>query len=412
MLTQRLLLTLAVSSSFWSLSQGYQVNFQGQKQQGMGSVGTGMVLDGSAVFFNPGAITHLDKNSINLAVTPVKANILFEEEGSHAIGRTNSPISTPFSLYATYIPKKHRQMGFGLGIYTPFGSTISYENGWVGRFALTKLQLMSIYVQPTFSYKINEKLGIGGGFVLCYGKVNLQKDLPIQFADSTYASADLSGTSLGYGGNFGLYYKASDKWSFGLSYRMQVNMNLKQGDATFNVPTAVDDKFPDGKFVSSLPLPQVASFGAAYQPIEKLKVGFDFNFVGFKAYDTLAFDYEQNTASLEDTKLPRMYKNAYVFRLGGQYDISKMISVRAGASYSLSPVQNGYITPETPDNNRLSYTAGLSIRPHAQFHIDLSFLFAKVVRTGYNAETNLKGTFTTYAFAPGIGLIYNFKDEK
>jgi long-chain fatty acid transport protein len=40
-------------------SQGFQVNLQGQKQQGMASAGTALIQDASALFFNPGGVSKL-----------------------------------------------------------------------------------------------------------------------------------------------------------------------------------------------------------------------------------------------------------------------------------------------------------------------------------------------------------------
>ncbi|MAO32559.1 MAG: hypothetical protein CL824_03545, partial [Crocinitomicaceae bacterium] len=56
------------------VSQGFQVNLQGQKQQGMGSAGTGLITDGAGLFYNPGTVVFLDESSINAACTPTFAN--------------------------------------------------------------------------------------------------------------------------------------------------------------------------------------------------------------------------------------------------------------------------------------------------------------------------------------------------
>jgi long-chain fatty acid transport protein len=402
--------SLGILSGVCSLgiAQGFQVNFQGQKQQGMGSAGTALALDGSTLFFNPGAASFVEKSSVNAGFTPVFANILFEENGTEATARTNSPMGTPFSFYGLYKKNEESKLAYGLAVYTPFGSTVQWEDGWMGRFAITRLQLKSIFIQPTVSYKINEKLGIGAGFVLCSGNVNLQKDIPVQFSDSTYANAELAGSATGIGANVGVYYSPIKELSFGLTYRSQVNMSVSEGEATFNVPASLDANFPDGTFSSSLPLPQVATFGVAYSPSEKFKIAFDVNYVGWKAYDTLAFDYAENTASLIDTKSARAYENIFSFRLGGQYLLSDRVALRLGTAYGITPVQNGYVTPETPDANRLSFTAGAGYKIGEHFEVDASFFFVKVKRTDTNLETNLSGTFTTLAVAPGVSLIYNF----
>jgi long-chain fatty acid transport protein len=389
-------------------SQGFQVNFQGQKQQGMGGAGNALPVDAASVFFNPGSVSFLKENSVNIGFTPTFANTLFEDANTTSIGRTNSPMGTPFSAYAVYRKNEESKFFYGLGIYTPFGSTIQYEDGWTGRFALTKLQLKSIFIQPTLSFKLNDKIGIGAGFVYTIGNVNLQKDIPVQDADGNYGHAELDGKASGFGYNVGLFVQATEKLNIGLSYRSQVNMEVAEGTATFTVPSSLSTNFPSGTFSSALPLPQVATLGLAYKLNEKLAFALDVNYVGWKAYDTLAFDYAQNTASLIDTKSARNYKNTVAFRLGANYALSDKFDARLGLAYGLTPVQNGYVTPETPDANRINYTAGLGYKIGEHFQLDASVFFTHLKRTDTNLETNLSGTFTTNVLAPGLAIIYKF----
>lgn len=389
-------------------AQGFQVNFQGQKQQGMGGAGNALPLDAASVFFNPGSVSFLKESSVNIGFTPTFANTLFEDANTTSIGRTNSPMGTPFSVYAVYRKNEESKFFYGLGIYTPFGSTIQYEDEWTGRFALTKLQLKSIFIQPTVSYKLNDKIGIGAGFVYTIGNVNLQKDIPVQDADGTYGHAELDGKASGFGYNVGLFVQATEKLNIGLSYRSKVNMEVAEGTATFTVPSSLTANFPSGTFSSALPLPQVATLGLAYKLNEKLAFALDVNYVGWKAYDTLAFDYAQNTASLIDTKSARNYKNTLAFRLGANYALTENLDARLGLAYGLTPVQNGYVTPETPDANRINYSAGLGYKIGDHFQLDASVFFTHLKRTDTNLETNLSGTFTTNVLAPGLAIIYKF----
>jgi long-chain fatty acid transport protein len=297
---------------------------------------------------------------------------------------------------------------FGLAVYTPFGSTVKWEDNWTGRFALTQLQLQAIFYQPTISCKINDKLGIGAGFIYSSGKFNLQKDLPIIDANGDFGSAELDGKANGMGYNVGIYFKPVSKLSLGLTYRSKIKMNVDNGTATFKVPESLKANFPEGSFKSSLPFPNVTTIGFAYNLCEKLDVAADINYVGWKAYDTLAFDYEFNTTSLTDTKLARNYKNTFAFRVGAQYKITEVFVSRVGLAYGLTPVQNGYVTPETPDANRFVFTTGFSYSFNKHFQMDASFLFTTFKRSDSNLETNLSGTFKTTVLAPGISLIYNY----
>ncbi len=390
------------------LSQGFQVNLQGQKQQGMASAGSAFVQDESLLFYNPGTAAFVKKTAINLGVTPTIPNTVYLDSATQSIYRTESPVSTPFAAYALYSINDSSKIKMGFAVYTPFGSTVQWPSEWIGRFAINKLQLQTIFFQPTLSYQLTNKIGIGAGLVLATGKVSLQKSIPLINSSRNYGLAELNGKANGYGFNVGLFTKISNNLNLALSYRSQINMQVKNGTANFVVPDGVASNFPNGKFTSELPLPQVLTLGAHYKLNDKIDFVTDINYVGWKAYDTLAFDYENNTSSLLDTKSPRLYKNTFAFRVGGQYLLNKKTQLRGGVAYGITPVQQGYVTPETPDANRWIFTTGASyfITSHLQF--DVSFYFTEFKRAAINYETNLKGTFKTAVIAPGFSIRYQF----
>ena len=389
-------------------SQGFQVNFQGQRQQGMGLAGTAAPFDGSSLFFNPGSSVFLNQNSIVGGVTPVFSNILFIDSATNTSYRSNSPVGTPFSFYAMFQLKPAGKLKLGLSVNTPFGSTVQYEDNWIGRFALTRLELKAIFIQPTFAYRIADQIGIGGGFVISSGNVNLQKDIPVQDTNGVYGHAELAGKAIGFGYNIGIHFNPSKQLSIGLTYRSKVAMNLRDGEATFTVPSSLEDKFPATSFTGRLPLPSVTTLGFSYHPCTAFTVVLDINRVGWKVYDTLAFDYATNTSSLLDTKSPRMYKNIVAFRLGMEVKPTKNLALRIGGGYGLTPVQSGYVTPETPDGIRIYGTFGLGYELSQKIRVDASIYYTKIKRSDTNLETNMSGTYTTIALAPGLSISYKW----
>ncbi len=399
---------MILAAPFTIMAQGFQVNLQGQVQQGMGGAGTGLLTDGASLFFNPGATSFLKGNTVNLGVTPTISHGQFLDKNTGIVANTKSPIGTPFAAYAAFELKDSSKLKLGLAVYTPFGSTVDWEDGWAGRFALTHLKLQAIFIQPTVSYKICDKVGIGFGLAIAKGSVNLQKDIPVVDNNGTYGHAELSGKATGVGMNFGVYYKPCSKFSVGLNYRSAVNMNIKKGDAKFTVPASLADKFPNGNFTASLPLPEVITIGLGYMPTDKLSFALDINHVAWDTYTSLQFNYEQNTTSLIDTYSKRDYKNIFAFRLGGEYKVTEELAVRLGGAYGQTPVQNGYMTPETPDQNRLNYTAGIGYTIKQKFGVNVSVLYTSLKREDTNLETKLSGTYHTKVVAPGISLFYNF----
>lgn len=405
----RFLFTYLFCANFLNLSaQGFQVNFQGQKQQGMGFAGTALFQDAASIFYNAGSIAFSNENSANVSVTPIFANVLYVDSATGGAYRTENPVGTPFCAYGLFQHKKLEKFKFGIGIYTPFGSTVKWEDNWIGRFAITRLKLQAIYIQPTISYRLSKKIGIGGGFIYSKGSVNLQKDIPVQDSLGNYSHVELNGKAAGFGFNLGVNFQVNDQFSMGLSYRSKIKMSVKKGEADFSVPSSLASNFPNGNFSGTLPLPDVATIGFAYKVSKKWTLAIDINHVGWKSYDTLAFDYALNTSSLLDTKSPREYKNIFAFRGGGEFGASKNLDLRFGGGFGFTPVQDGYLTPETPDANRIYGTLGISYRFTNRFSMDASLYYTHLKRAGRNIETNLNGTFTTKALAPGFSLIYNW----
>ena len=390
-------------------AQGFQVNLQGQKQQAMGSAGSALPQDAASLFYNPGSSAFINSNDILGGVSTTIGKSTFLDANTNTVAKTVSPIGTPFFLYSLLAPKDTlNRFRYGLAVYTPFGSGIKWEDNWTGRFALTSIKLLAIFVQPTVAYRINEKLSLGGGIIYARGAVTLQKDIPVIDVLGNYGSAKLNGSANGFGYNLGIFYKIHEKINVALSYRSGVKMEVKNGNAEFNVPTSLDPNFPDGKFTSSLPLPSVTTLGLAFIPNDKYSIAFDMNYVGWSSYKALEFDYEKNTTSLNDTKSLRNYKNTFAFRLGGQYKSNENSTWRFGISYVITPVQSGYVTPETPDATRLNIAGGFSKKVIKNLNVDFSFTYQQLLRTDKNLETNLDGTFKTYVYIPGVGIHYLF----
>lgn len=416
-------MALSLSGQLWA--SGFQVLLQGNRQTAMGNVGVSLNPDAYSLFFNPGAMGMMDYNQVSVGFNPIFSNNVFynsEVQFSTYTARTENPMGTPFHFYGVWGPQD-ANIKFGLGVYTPYGSGVRWGDDWIGENQLREISLQAIFIQPTVSYQLADWISVGGGFVYAVGGVNLQRSLPLD-GSTVDPMVELDGSATGVGYNLGIMFKAGSKWNFGINYRSRVNMDVSEGDAIFTVPDATEPLFPaNNQFTASLALPSNFTVGATYQASAKFQISAEANFVGWSAYDTLAFDFENNTAALEDSKSPRNYENSWVFKLGGEYNISDKIALRAGAYYDQTPVQEGYMTPETPDADRLGLTAGVGFQLNESFSIDLSFLYIDgkertqtledaVAAGTYNPEAGtadvVLGTYELNALIPGISLNYKF----
>ncbi len=393
-----------------AFAQGFQVNLQGQQQIGMGHTGAGLAQDGASVFFNPGAIAALPQNYVQGGISPLFFKSAFNPAGSNEVEHTKNEVATPFNAYAVYGIKALPRWKIGFGIYTPFGGLTDWGNDWTGKYTVEKLNLKAIYYQPTLSVKLTDLISIGAGFVYNHGSVDLTQALPLTDANGTTGQAELKGNGHGLGWNAGVYLNPASGFTMGIDYRSKVNTVINNGNAIFRVPASVSSGFPQPNgFYASLPLPSTTTLGLGYRLNKQWLFALDGSLIGWSVYKVLAFDYTHNTASLQDTRSPRNYKDAFALRGGAQYSINKIIALRAGGGYVSTSVRDGYVTPEVPDANRLYATGGIGFQAANHLNVDLSFEYEHLMsRTQTNTATQLSGTFKTNVYIPGISVAYHW----
>lgn len=397
------------SVSFFSIAGGSQVNLQGQKQQGMGHLGTAFTLGAENLFFNPGSIGFLQHRTMfSGGINGIIGTVVFQPENEREVYRTEPGISTPFNLYATH--QINKKWSAGLGVFIPFGSTVEWEEEWKGRYILQKVELRTFNIQPTLSYKVNERLGIGLGGIIGIGSVLLEKDIPVESNNDERYYARLEGSDVSFGFNIGVYYDVNDKWKAGVTYRSGIEYEVEDGDATFFRPESLSDRFPkNNSFDASLPLPSTTSFALTHKASERLGVGVEFNFVGWSVYERLKIDFEENTESLDDVNDRKDYKSGIIARVGAAYACTEEFTVRLGAYFDRTPVNERYWGPETPDMNKVGLTTGFTYQLSDRGAIDLSYIFIYgAEREVRNVEQGFSGTAKAVAHVPGIGFSYNF----
>ncbi len=395
-----------------AMAGGFKIGLQGQRQIGMAHTGIGLAQDAATIYFNPAGLSFVE-NQVNGGVSGIIPRIQYLDVATNASTRSENQIFTPFSLYGSY-HLNNTPLTFGLGVYTPFGSGVKYPTDWTGRFVLTNINLQAVYIQPTVAYKVTDFLSFGAGFVGALGHVELEKQLPLYSSlAGTEAAAKLEGNAQGWGYNLGMYFTGGEKFSAGITYHSQVDMKVDNGSATFtNIPFAAASSFPNTSFKTECPLPAELGIGGAYKIYKNLTLAADFNYTLWESFESLGFDYAINTDKLTDDASPRLYKNAWAVRGGLQWDASKRTTIRGGAFYDRTPVQEGYVNPELPDNDKIGFSLGATYWLSDRVCIDASLLYEDVAaRTTLNNETKLFGTYKTLAIIPGIGASYNFNKQ-
>ena len=391
-----------------AMAGGFKIGLQGQRQIAMGHTGIGLAQDATTVYFNPAGMSFVG-NQVNVGVSAIFPRIQFLDANTNLRTDANNQVFTPFSLYATYGLKK-TPLTLGLGVYTPFGSGVEYPADWSGRFVLTSINLTNVFIQPSISWKLTDNFSVGGGFVYSLGHVDLNRRIPLESSNGAEGSGNLEGAANGLGYNVGMYFKAGKVFSGGVTYHSRVDMKVDNGSATFeNIPSAAASSFPNTTFTTELPLPGEVGVGTSYKINEDLTLTLDVNYTFWNSFKSLGFDYADNTDRLTDDASPRNYENSWAARAGMQWDASKRTTIRAGLFYDQTPVQDAFVNPELPDNNKAGVALGFTYWLEDRLSLDMSLLYEDVAsRTTLNTETQLHGTYRTKVMIPGIGVNYLF----
>jgi len=117
-------------------------------------------------------------------------------------------------------------LGFTFGSY--FGLGLDYGDDWEGRYYVTEVELMTMAINPSIGYRINERWLIGGGVNLFHSTLDQQAAVKNYLNPSQGdGRLKLEDDTFGYGINLGLLFELSDDTRIGLSYRSEVDLEFE-----------------------------------------------------------------------------------------------------------------------------------------------------------------------------------------
>ncbi|MFA7445173.1 MAG: outer membrane protein transport protein [Flavobacteriaceae bacterium] len=425
-------LSLLVLGSYSVFAGGYRVSLQGQKQLAMGHTGVAVVNSAEVLFFNPAGMSFLE-NRFNASVgaNALFANTKFQNETNNWQAQTEN-MGTPFNAYISY--KVTDWFSAGLAVYSPYGSAVEWDKDWEGSHLVNNIDLKAIYIQPSVAVKVSDEFSFGGGPIFVTGGVEFNRNLfrsPDENAGRSNVTIEANGVTA-WGWTAGFIFNLTEKVRLGMNYRSEITMEARDGDAKFsNIPDFLGENSPydpitnpnyprlgDTTFNADLPLPAELTVGFSYQVTDKWLFAFDFNRAKWSAYDALVIDFKQTaTSNVPQSVNPRNYKDASTYRLGLQYAATEKFTFRTGWYYDESPVQDGYFAPETPRNDSMGFTGGLTYQVTPKLGVDVSFLYLHFdeINNSYdhytedgNPNVSFGGTYKSSVFSPGIGLSYSF----
>lgn len=400
-------------------SGGFAV--QEQSSRGLGQAFAGATTgfgDGSSTYYNPAAMTLLDSDVAHLGGNLIIPHADFENEGATIAGALGGAAVTggeggnggelgfvPNLYFVKGVPDSKLKFGFAMN--STFGLLTEYDNEWVGRYHAIRSDLLTINVNPSVAYEINEHISIGAGVSAMYAEAELTNAIDfgtIGLANLgpttataiglTPQSADgmgrVTGDDWGVGYTLGALFKYGATRA-GVHFRSKLDLTL-EGRGDFDVPGNALPLTGTGAFLdtdarASVSLPETIGFDVTHDVNDRWDVSAGALWTNWKRIQELRVIY---ASPQPDTVTPLGWNPSWKFAVGTSYKSSDKLRFRGGLSYERTPIAGGeFRTPRIPDNDRFWVTTGVTYDLCENLFVDFSYahLFVKDANSSVTSST-------------------------
>ncbi len=120
-------------------------------------------------------------------------------------------------------------VAIGVGVFSYFGSALSFDEEFVGRYNVEETLLVGFSLMPAVSFQITDWFALGAGFNIMLGIFDFKEavDNPGPMADGRLT---LNDTDVGFGADVGALFSIKEKTRLGLTYLSPVKLK-------FDLPT-------------------------------------------------------------------------------------------------------------------------------------------------------------------------------
>jgi long-chain fatty acid transport protein len=449
---------------------GFALSGVGSKAIGMGGAFRGLADDWSAAYWNPAGLTQLEASEVNamlVAITPrpeYTPNITY---GGIAVGYRNGKTRYPNDK-SIFIPdfsgfvklKSMKGVTVGVGVFVPLGlgsewdlfdpvgMDLAHSFPWYDH----KGDLSVIDIHPTIAKAFADgKFSLGAGLSIQQGNVTFKKTylkpsgLPTPH-HNLIIDSEMEGSGMGYGANFGLLYKLSEKLQFGISGKTGTTLKI-EGDAeqtlyTYsnndlrttlleNAQTAVDsaqifflfdvdNHSANPKAKADLKTPADIGFGLAFKPSDKLTLTGELAYTMWGSLDSILIELDGLDPAgqpADNNAIVLDWENTLRFSAGAEYWLFNPFALRLGYYLDPSPVPDRTFTPLIPDmGDKNSFNIGAAVKTSG-FELAYNFEYIKFQeRTIGDLEDvnddgvfdNYPGVFKSDLYASHFSLTYRF----
>lgn len=389
-------------------SSGFQISEASVTALGRSFAGAGIVGDdASAIVYNPAGMSLIQGTVLQAGMTAINIRSKVHGVSTTNLGGTTTgstkPNITSFVPNGFIVYRYNDKINLGLGIFSDYGLSTEYDDDWFGRNHALDSRLETIKVNPSFSYKVTDKLTLGVGVVVEQISARLTQGIPVVPSPERYAL--VKGDDWGYGYNLGIMYEFNKDTRLGLSYRSRIRHQL---EGQFYNPYTIMD------IHANVDLPEYVILSGYHKFNDKFAFSGIIKWTHWDLFEALDIKEDKHNTGISYT--PEKWKDTWYFGIGLDYFVTDNLTLRAGWGYDNSVISSAeFRTARIPDNYRYLVSLGASYKFNEHLLLDIGYMHIfldnaninNVYESGgyqdrltavYKSEVNLLGLQMQYKF--------------
>lgn len=386
---------------------GFYLQEQSPTAVGRAFAGEAAIADNAAtIFFNPAGMTRLPGINSDFGIHILGIDSRQEDRGSTrnfpggAVAPTGggsggNPFDQPVWVPSGYISAQLTdRLWVGLGLSSPFGLVVVYDEGWFGRYDSVKSDLKAYNVQPSVAYRVNDWLSVGGGVDIQYAAARLTSALPQLAPGVPDGRLEIEGDDISVGWNIGVLADLGFA-RVGAHYRSGVDHRL-DGNARFSSlagPLAARNGTVPG--IAPIALPDIVR-ASAVVPVGRARLLGGVTWTKWSRFQRITVEDPSGTVFIESDQ---NYRDTWSFNGGAEYDLGPKATVRAGVMFDETPTVDRFRTTRVPDGDRTWLSAGLTWHASQKLAVNASYAHVFV------ASADVERTDPIYVGTPAETLV-------
>lgn len=361
---------------------GFQLTEQGVTGLGRAYAGAGIVGDDlSAIAHNPAGLTLIPGTNVQQNVVLTVLDFEYKgENGEYENGRRKA-VPVP-SGYISH--QLNENWWVGLGLTAPYGLADEYSADWGGRNRGISGSIITIDINPTVAWKVNEHISLGAGVSAMYTYSKLKNGLPTSVLTGHNDEFEFHGEDWMFTYDLGIMVSPVETFRMGLSYRSRAKVTAK-GDYTLDIGGQKSTVFGRGR----LSTPETVMFSTTWEATERLRLSTLIRWSNWEKFKTMEFkanDVNDLAAglgnyggyaylpSLNNASIENNWRAAWLFTVGADYKLNDQWTIRGGLGMETDPIKDARTrTSVIPDSKRLWVACGASWKPNQNWQLDLAY---------------------------------------